>query len=170
MNECSPRFAQQNTGPGWPHAPGTGVRAGVRAERGRATTSRRSFPSSQVPRLHPGGPLEALPRPPQGPQAPLLLPPYPLPEASPSPPSWKRFCCLRRSCVLPVSYKSPGLAHANVLSNYWGLGGHPAHSRASPRERYCFSRQLHFKATFHVSCALEGKRAWPSRPGWWRAA
>ena len=56
---------------------------------GKGTTSHRYFPP-QVPSLHLWGPREALPRtPPHSAWPQLLLPPAPLPEASPSPPSWK---------------------------------------------------------------------------------
>lgn len=101
MNESFPCFPQSRTGPEWLHALETGVQAGGQSrkeQRNDFPQKLPQLPSSQAASQE--GPPEALPGThPHPARSRLLLPPYPLPEASPSPPSWKRFCCLRRSCV-----------------------------------------------------------------------
>lgn len=131
---------------------------GEPAGRGRTHSFHGCFPLPRS-RLHPWGPREALLRP--------LSPAWPLLAGtlSPRPParSWERFCCLR-ACETPElqlsgahSLLPNGLAHAHVLSNYWGAGGHPAAAGLS--EGRIVSRVS--CPGGHRSCDLEGAGLWP---------
>lgn len=103
MNECLPGLTREQPGLGRLSLRGWGH--GWQSEEGGGRELLPTIASlvPQSPGCAPGAPgrpsLEPTPTWPAPSPSSITPAPDPLPEASPSPPSWKRFCCLQRSCV-----------------------------------------------------------------------